>query len=96
MATRGRLAGREDRGLRKHHATWHPVPARSAASAGVVAAERLYALPAWGILVIRTGEKTVIAPSVRELAAPAEFRDAVQAARKSQKHAGVTVLNTHS
>ena len=46
--------------------------------------------------MIRTGEKTVIAPSVRELAAPAEFRDAVQAARKSQKHAGVTVLNKHS
>ena len=33
---------------------------------------------------------------VRELADPAEFRDAVQAARKSQKHAGVTVLNKHS
>jgi hypothetical protein len=36
------------------------------AFASVLPRTRLYALPAWGILVIRAGEKTVIAPTRRQ------------------------------
>jgi len=60
-----------------HHRPWRGSPTERArvrgrtparplrAFASVLPRTRLYALPAWGILVIRAGEKTVIAPSAR-------------------------------